>query len=119
MGVITAPVPEHDFNGLINMKRLSKQYAVQKDTHRYCFSLDYDINQQVVSDKRRQIYDDPTYNIAELTTLIAEFYDLNPDIEDMLCFRYHNYNRQQMRWITLLEQDTLQNKIITTEQGEQ
>jgi hypothetical protein len=28
MGVITTPNPEHDFNGLINMKWLSKQYMV-------------------------------------------------------------------------------------------
>ncbi len=89
MGVITAPVPEHDFN----MKRLSKQYAVQRDTHRYCFSLDYDINQQVVSGEWRQIDDGPTYNIAELTTLFAEFYDLDPVIKDTQCFRYQDVNR--------------------------
>ncbi len=93
MGVITAPVPEHDFNRLINMKRLSKQYAVQRDTHRYRFSLDYDINQQVVSGEWRQIYEGPTYNIAELTTLFAEFYDLDPDIKDRQCFRYQDVNR--------------------------
>ena len=101
------------------MKRLSEQYITQRDTHQYRFSLDYDINQQVVSGEWRQIYDDPTYNIAELTMLIADFYNLDQDIEDTLCFRYENYIGQQKRWITLLEQETLENKIITSEQGDQ
>ncbi len=34
-----------------------------------------------------QIDDDLTYNIAELTMFIAEFYDLNPDIEESMLSR--------------------------------
>ena len=90
MGVVTSPVPEHDFNGLIHIKRLSEQYVVWRDTHRYRFSQDYDINQQIVSGEWRQIYDDPTYNIAELTLLITEFYNLDRNIEEMICFHYQD-----------------------------
>ncbi len=88
MGVIIPPpIPERDFNGLIQTKQLSKQYLVWRDTHHYHFSLDYDINQQIVSGEWMQIYDDLTYNIAELTMFIAEFYDLNPDIEESMLSR--------------------------------
>jgi hypothetical protein len=101
------------------MKLLNEQFVVQRDTHRYRFSLDYEINQQVVSGEWRQIYDDPSCNMAELTLLITNFYNLDQDVEETICFRYQNYIGQQMRWITLLEQETLENKIMTSAQGDQ
>ncbi len=40
MGVITTPQEQHNFNGLVTIKRLSRQERLQRGTHRFRFHID-------------------------------------------------------------------------------
>jgi hypothetical protein len=51
-----------------------------------------------------------------LFTLISEFYDLGVDAVETTCFQYQNYMGQQINWIRLLENESLENKMITKQE---
>ncbi len=117
MGAITKPSPERNFNGTISIKQLSRQHVIQQRTHRYRFSLDYDVNQQIKDGEWRQLHEDATFTMGKLSRQIVEFFDLGDDVEDVLCFRYKN--GQQQQYITMLGDDTIENKVITMQEGVQ
>jgi hypothetical protein len=45
MGIVTAPLDEHNFSGKIRIIRLSKQYRLQQNTYHQRFHDDHDVNQ--------------------------------------------------------------------------
>jgi hypothetical protein len=100
MGVITRPNAERNFSGLVSLKRLSEQQLLQRGTCCKRFHLDYQVNQL------------PTFTVAELSQLIAEFYELKNDVAKALCFCYQTYVGEQQRTIKLLAYETLEGKII-------
>jgi len=118
MGVIAQPNAERNFSGLVSMKRLSEQQELQRGTYRTRFHLDHHINRLIVEGSWRQIYDDPTYTIAELSQLMVEFFHLDDDIAEALCFRYETQVGGQRRMVELLANETLEGKIVRTLQGE-
>jgi hypothetical protein len=83
MGAITKPTPERNFNGTISIKRLSRQHVIQRRTHRYHFSLDYDVNQQRKDGEWRQLHDDATCTMGELSRLIVEFFFISATMWEM------------------------------------
>jgi hypothetical protein len=88
MGVIAQPNVERNFRGLVSMKRLSEQQELQRGTYRTRFHLDHHINRLIVEVSWCQIYDDPTYTIAELSQLMVDLFQLEDDIATVLCFCY-------------------------------
>ena len=119
MGVITQPQEEHNFNGLLTIRRLSEQQQLQWGTYRYRFHLDYHVNQLIVDGEWRHLHDDPTYTMDELSHLITNFYQLEDDVAESLCFRYvtHVGQERTRRWITILGHDTIQNKTLRNAEG--
>jgi exonuclease V gamma subunit len=68
------------------LKRLSEQLQLQRGTYRTQFHLDHHVNWLIVEGSWRQLYDDATYTIAELSQLMVEFYQLEDDVAQALCF---------------------------------
>ena len=89
MGVVFQPQPEHDFNGKIAMKRISRSRQLERDTYRVNkFHYDYHINQLIMDGDWKNLHDDPTYTTTELMTLVADYYELDDDVAEALCLRY-------------------------------
>jgi len=65
------------------------------------------------------LHDDVTYTIAELSQLIVDHYELGEDIAETLCFRYatHVGDDRRREYRTLLENDTIENKMFINEHG--
>ena len=80
--------------------------------------MDHHVNRLIVEGSWRQIYDDPTYTIAELSQLMVEFFHLDDDVAEALCFRYETQVGGQRRMVELLANETLEGKIVRTLQGE-
>jgi hypothetical protein len=80
--------------------------------------LDHHVNRLIVEGSWRQIYDNPTYTIAELSQLMVDFFHLEDDIAAALCFRYETQVGGQRRMVELLVNETLEGKIVRTLQGE-
>jgi hypothetical protein len=86
MGVVFKPQPERTFDGKIALKRVSRTRQLERDTYRSNkFHHDNNINQLIVDGDWRNVYDDKTYTMLELTTLIAAHYELDDDIAEALC----------------------------------
>ncbi len=116
MGVVFKRQPEHDFDGKITMKRVSRTRQLERDTYRgNRFHHDHNINQLIVDGDRRNVYDDDTYKMLELTTMIAAHYELDDDIAEALCLRYTTHVGEEVnrRTVTLRDEETLQGKSIT------
>jgi hypothetical protein len=86
--------------------------------HRTRFHLDHHVDWLIVEGSWRQIYDDPTYTIAELSQLMVVLYQLEDDIATALCFCYETQEGGQRRMVELLVNETLEGKMVRTEQGE-
>ncbi len=121
MGVITAPQEQHDFNGQITIKRLSRQERLQRGTHRFRFHIDHYVNQLIVNRDWRQLHDDPSYSMDKLTQLITNYYRLEEDIEATLCYRYATHvGEQRTRELrVVLGHETIENKTFVDEHGVQ
>ena len=119
MGVITKPDPQNNFDGKIAMVRLSKQEELGSPSHRYRFSKDHEINQQIKNGDWRELTNDETYTFAELSMLISLHFQLEEDVEASLCYRYKTYTgpARRKKWKTLLAHEKLQGKTFTTARG--
>ncbi len=84
MGVITAPQEQHNFNGLITIKLLSRQERLQRGTHRFRFHMDHYVNWVIVDGDWQQLHDDPSYAMDELMQLITNYYQPEEDVEATL-----------------------------------
>jgi hypothetical protein len=52
MGVLTKPVAEQHFNGMLSLKRLSTKQQQQQQQHaayHYPFHINYDVNQHILN----------------------------------------------------------------------
>jgi hypothetical protein len=76
------------------------------------------VNHLIVEGSWRQLHDDATYIIAELSQLISEFYELENDVAEALHFRYETLMGGQQRNIILLANEMLERKMVRTLQGE-
>ncbi len=97
MGVLTKPVAEENFNGLLSLKRLSTQKQLQRATHWFHFHIDFNVNQQILNGEWRMLHDDVTYTFAELSQLIVDYFELGDDVTEMLCFRYVTHIGEERR----------------------
>jgi hypothetical protein len=61
---------------------------LRQRTYRYRFHVDHHVNWLIVEGDWRQLHDDVTYTIHELSHLITNYYKLKEDIETTLCYRY-------------------------------
>ncbi len=95
MGVLTSPIPEQNFNGLLALKRLSRQEILRRGTYQYRFHIDHHVNWLIVEGGWRSLHDDDTYRFSELSQLITEHYELEEDISQALCFRYSHYEGEE------------------------
>jgi hypothetical protein len=102
----------------MSLKRLSEQQQLQRGTYQTRFHLDHHVNRLIVEGSWRQLYDDATYTIAGLSQLIPEFYKLENDVTEALCFCYETLVGGQQRNIFLLANEMLEGKMVRTLQGE-
>jgi hypothetical protein len=56
------------------------------------FHHDHDINQLIINDDWRNLYDDKMYTMLELVTLIAAHYELDDDVAKALCLHYATHD---------------------------
>jgi hypothetical protein len=120
MGIIAAPSEENNFSGKVNIIRLSKQHRSLQNTYRQHFHNDHDVNQLLKDEDWRRLYDG-MFTIAEILTLIVDYYGLEETIENTLCLRYvtHVGENRERSWQMLLDHDTIQEHQIRTEDGNQ
>ena len=114
--MITKPDSQNNFDGKIAMVGLSKQEELGSPSHRYRFSKDHDINQQIKNGDWRQLTDDETYTFEELSMLISLHFQQGEDVEASLCYQYKFYTgpARKKKWETLLAHEKLQGKTFTT-----
>ena len=64
---------------------------------------------------------DETFTVAEILTLIVDYYGLEETVENTLCLRYvtHVGENREGSWQMLLDHDTIQEHQIRTEDGNQ
>jgi hypothetical protein len=74
------------------------------------------VNRLIVEGSWCQIQDDPTYTIIELSQLMVEFYQLDDDATQALCFCYETQVGGG-GMVELLENETLQGKMVRMQQG--
>ncbi len=119
MGVITASQEQHNFNGLITIKWLSRQ-ELQRGTHCFRFHIDHYVNQLIVDGDWHQLHDDPSYTMDELTQLIVNYYQLEEDVEATLCYRYATHvGKQRTRELReVLGHETIENKTFIDKHGQ-
>jgi len=86
MVVIVQCNEQENFNGLVSIKRLSSQEVLQWDTYCLLFNLDYHANQLIVKWEWKNLYEDDTYIIDEISHLISNYHQLKEDVSDLLCF---------------------------------
>ncbi len=99
MGIIAAPSEENNFSGKVNIIRLSKQHRSLQNTYRQHFHNDHDVNQLLKDEDWRRLYDG-MFTIAEILTLIVDYYGLEETIENTLCLRYvtHVGENRERSW---------------------
>ncbi len=121
MGVITQPNEEQNFNGLVSLRRLSRQEILQQETYRYRFRLDHHVNQLIVEGQWRNLHEDKMYTMDELTNLIANFYELQEDVKGSLCYRYITYVGAQRRrsFVRIFGHETIEKKFFIDEEENQ
>ncbi len=84
--MVFKPQPEQNFDEKITMKRVSRTRQLERDIYwSKRFHHDHNINQLIVDGDWRNVYDDETYTMLELVTLIAAHYELNDDVTEALC----------------------------------
>jgi predicted DNA-binding protein (MmcQ/YjbR family) len=96
MGVVFPPNPEHNFDGKVSIKCISRTRQLLRDTY-HCtkFHNDYHINQLLIAGDWCQVYDNETYTANEILALIVDYYELDNDVTQALCIRYHTHQGQQ------------------------
>jgi hypothetical protein len=122
MGVVFQPQPEHDFDGKITMKRISRSRQLERDTYRVNkFHYNYHVNQLIMDGDWKNLHDDPTFTATELLTLVADYYELDDDVAEALCLRYvtHVGGERNRRTITMRGNETIPEIFITTLEGNQ
>ncbi len=95
IGVVFPPNPEHNFDGKVSIKCISRTRQLLRDTY-HCtkFHNDYHINQLLIIRDWCQVYDDETYTANEILVLIVDYYELDDDVTQALCLRYHTHQGQ-------------------------
>ncbi len=65
------------------------------------------------------LHDDTTYTIMELSQLIVDYFELDNDVAETLCFCHvtHVGEERRREYRTLLENDTIENKLFVNEEG--
>jgi hypothetical protein len=118
MGVAFPPNPEHNFDGKVTIKCISRTRQLLRD-HCTKFHNDHHINQLLIVGDWHQVYDDETYTANEILVLIVNYYELDKDVSQALCLRYNTYQgqQQQRRTITMRLHETLEEIQITEEHG--
>jgi hypothetical protein len=121
MGVITQPNDEHNYNGLVSLRRLSRQEILQRETYRIQFHLDNHVNQLIVESQWRNLHDDEMNMMDELSHLAANFYELQEDVEGSLSYQYVTHVGAQRRrsFIRIFGHETIENKFFINEEGNQ
>lgn len=88
LGVVGRPIPEHDFNGKIFLKRVARDKEYMRTIHSQNFSDDAGINGLLKSGDWHKLVVDESMTIEDLRVSIAENYFLDADIQDRLVLHY-------------------------------
>jgi hypothetical protein len=80
------------------------------------FHHEHHVNQLILEEDWRQVYDNETYTANEILALIVGYYELDDHIAEALCLQYDTDDRAQgeRRTIMMRAQETLPDIIIRT-----
>ncbi len=86
MGVVFPPNPEHNFDGKITIKQVSRSRQLLRGPNWMTkFHTNYHVHQLLIAGDRRQVYDNETYSTNELIMLIVDYFELDGDIAEAPC----------------------------------
>lgn len=91
MGIVAPPVPEHDFDGKIMIKRVSKKQKTNKVSHNQRFHDCYIINNDLKNGEWKTLYYSTGYSVALLFHNISMTYGLDAEIAENLVLSYDTY----------------------------
>ncbi len=123
LGVVAAPRPDHNFDGRVFLKRVSKRKKLARGCRNSRFSVNVLINQSITDGEVwRNIMREENHNIltAELQNQIVEMYDLDEFVAERLTFSYYTYaNGKKVIKDLAATQYFNELGMMTTETGEQ
>jgi len=90
MGVVARPRPEHNFDGTIMLKRVSKTQTVTRATSHHRFSDDIMVNYQIKTGDWRSLYVEGM-KVGDLSEVVVEAYNLDGYVADRLEFTYKTF----------------------------
>jgi len=114
------PNEEHDFDGKIYIKRISKDKTTECTSFNQGFHFNRDINQMLKNGEWRELYpnSDSTFLFGDLRELITEHFELDDNIGDSLAFWYATFGLNgKKRIIGLLDNDCMEGKETIAEHG--
>ena len=120
LGVVACPNDEHDFDGKILLKRVSRRRQVHRASTNKRFSVDALVNDIL---KRGEESWHNLYTTGEqmgnLLERIAEIYDLDEFVSDRLQLSYISYTTGgNQKRVVMTNQDVLEDHNIVEEDGE-
>ena len=122
MGIIAPPDLQHDFDGKIMLKRVSRQTESKQVTHHQRFSVNYHINQLIKDGEWKEACLLPGMVGWQLFETIQDTYDLEDDVGLSLVLTYRTFNTDKVKNIKVIRVDRSSSKEILdldirTEQG--
>ena len=93
LGIVSPPHPDHNFDGRVFMKRVSRRKKLSRKTRNSRFSVNVLINQSITDGKvwRNIVSEDYNISTADLLNQIVEMYDLDEFVSERLTFSYYTY----------------------------
>ena len=90
IGIVANPVPEHDFDGKIFLRRISKKDKYKKKSHPQNFTANASLNGLLKDGERKQlVVNEDGMRLTHLRESIADNYFLDGETTDNLVLRYY------------------------------
>ena len=103
MGVIAPPCPEHNFDGKICIKQISREETTKQKSHNQHFSYSYIINNEIKNGEWKNTCFQMGYTPTLLFDTIGEVYGLKGAVVDQLVASYDVYSSTAGKTKTLLD----------------
>jgi len=106
LGVVACPLDEHDFDGRIFLKRVSRRRKVTRASRNSRFSIHVEANEQLLKGGWRTfVTEDPAISVNELREKAIEKYDLDEFVGERLTFYFETYTGTGNKNIKNLKDD--------------
>ena len=112
MGIVAPPSFEHNFDGKIMLKRVSRQTKTKKLTHHQHFSVNYHVNQLIKDGEWKEACFLPGMVGWELFETLQDTYDLEDDIVFSLVLTYRTFTTDKTKTIKVVRINRASNLVI-------